>query len=256
MSSFRRLSVGLRLFLLGMLGASVGLHVAVFAPTSSARSAMLPQDARGFELYAQHCSSCHGIDASGTGDGPSLLGVGPAAVDFMLSTGRMPLANPGDQAVRQEPALSDEEIAAIVGYVSSLAQGEGEPIPTVEPSRGSLADGQLLFAQNCAACHGIAAQGNAVGGGGIAPSLGDATPRQIGEAIRTGPGVMPRFGDIVLDDRAVDSIARYVARVQHDPVSPGGANLGFVGAVAEGFIVWLVGIGLVLLLVRGTGSRA
>ena len=57
-------------------------------------------EARNRALYEANCSTCHGLDAAGTTNGPSLVTVGPAAVDFMLRTGRMPLANPGDQPTR------------------------------------------------------------------------------------------------------------------------------------------------------------
>src|SRR5262245_58205015 len=54
--------------------------------------------AAGRALYQTGCSSCHGEDATGTDDVPSLVGVGAAAADFQLRTGRMPLAVIGQQA--------------------------------------------------------------------------------------------------------------------------------------------------------------
>ena len=50
--------------------------------------------ADGQALYAQSCAACHGPGGTGTGDGPPLIAVGAAAADFMLRTGRMPLAAP------------------------------------------------------------------------------------------------------------------------------------------------------------------
>jgi ubiquinol-cytochrome c reductase cytochrome c subunit len=59
---------------------------------------------RGRDLYAQSCSGCHGEDLRGRkGQGPPLVGAGAAAVDFYLSTGRMPIASPTDEPVRADP---------------------------------------------------------------------------------------------------------------------------------------------------------
>ena len=71
---------------------------------SAPRSALA---ARGAELYAESCQSCHGIDGAGiaapgavhgvgdvAGFGPSLRGVGAQAADFYLRTGYMPLRDP------------------------------------------------------------------------------------------------------------------------------------------------------------------
>src|SRR5690606_25244559 len=44
----------------------------------------------GQQLYDQNCASGHAGAGEGTQHGASLVGVGPAAVDFYLSTGRMP----------------------------------------------------------------------------------------------------------------------------------------------------------------------
>ena len=146
---------------------------------------------------------------TGTENGPSLQGVGPASVDFMLRTGRMPLANPADQPVRGEPKFTPGQIEALIAYVASIAPG-GEPIPTVDTSAGDLALGAEVFLNDCAACHGAGASGDSVGGGQIAPSLYPADPTEIGEAVRIGPGLMPRFGPETIDQHELDSLAAYL----------------------------------------------
>ena len=60
--------------------------------------------------------------------GPSLVGVGAAAVDFQVGTGRMPMAQPGAQVPRKKAVYTAEEIAALAAYVASL--GPGPAIPT------------------------------------------------------------------------------------------------------------------------------
>ena len=240
----RILRVGLLLAVLGQIAWS-------FRPAPS--RALTDEERVGQELYQANCSTCHGLDALGTDNGPSLSQVGPASVDFMLSTGRMPLANPADQPRRGAPKFSPVQIDAIVAYLEALVPG-GEPIPAVDTSQGDLVRGAALFLENCAACHGAGGSGDSVGGGRIAPSLSAADPLQIAEAIRVGPGVMPRFGAETLDQSDVDSIARYLVWIRSN-ADEGGAQLGRVGAVAEGLVAVVIGLGLLILVLRLTGSK-
>ncbi|MFI5393304.1 MAG: c-type cytochrome [Myxococcota bacterium] len=240
----RILRIGLLLALLGQIAWS-------FRPEPS--RAQTDQQAQGQALYEANCSTCHGLQAEGTANGPSLQNAGPAAVDFMLSTGRMPLANPGDQPVRDEPKFTPEQTAAIVAYVETIAPG-GEPIPTVDPAAGDLARGAEVFLNTCAGCHGAGATGDSVGGGQIAPTIDPANPTQIGEAIRIGPGLMPRFGPETIDQADLDSVAAYLLWIR-DHGQDGGLQLGRVGAVAEGLVIVVVGLGLMILFLRLTGAK-
>ena len=72
----------------------------------------------GKKLFLEGCSSCHGTDAQGTNNGPTLIGVGAASVHFQVSTGRMPLANPGAQAPRNARDYSETDVAALAAYVA------------------------------------------------------------------------------------------------------------------------------------------
>ena len=240
----RILRIGLLLALLGQIAWS-------FRPEPS--RAQTDQQAQGQALYEANCSTCHGLQGEGTANGPSLQNAGPAAVDFMLSTGRMPLANPGDQPVRDEPKFTPDQTAAIVAYVETIAPG-GEPIPTVDPAAGDLARGAEVFLNTCAGCHGAGATGDSVGGGQIAPTINPADPTQIGEAIRIGPGVMPRFGPETIDQADLDSVAAYLLWLR-DHGEDGGLQLGRVGAVAEGLVIVVVGLGLMILFLRLTGAK-
>jgi ubiquinol-cytochrome c reductase cytochrome c subunit len=181
-----------------------------------------------------------------------LIGVGAAAVDFMLTTGRMPMADPTQPMLRQPPRFSRAEIDALIRYVASVAPG-GPPIPIVHPDRGELASGGRLFAENCAPCHGANGQGAAVAQGEVAPSLHEATPTQIAEAVRIGPGPMPKFGDRVIDAGDLDALVRYVLFLRQAP-DRGGLSLGHEGPVIEGFVAWLLGLGLLLAAVRLIGT--
>lgn len=211
-----------------------------------------PEAVSGEALYVAHCSSCHGLRGSGTGQAPPLIGVGAAAVDFMLTTGRMPMADPTQPMLRQPPRFSRAEIDALIRYVASVAPG-GPPIPTVHPDRGELARGGRLFAENCAPCHGANGQGAAVAQGEVAPSLHEATPTQIAEAVRIGPGPMPKFGDRVIDAGDLDALVRYGLFLRQAP-DRGGLSLGHEGPVIEGFVAWLLGLGLLVAAVRLIGT--
>jgi ubiquinol-cytochrome c reductase cytochrome c subunit len=209
----------------------------------------------GAALYDDGCVSCHGPDARGVPErGPSLRGVGAAALDFYLATGRMPLSDPDVEPPRTEPLYGAAQRRALIAYLTQLQPG-GEPIPVVHPQRGDLARGRRLFADSCSGCHQI------VGKGGVdpeivAPPLDKATPVQIAEAIRVGPYLMPRFDDRRLDAHDVDSIARYVTEVAQHPPDRGGWGIGNVGPIPEGLVVWLLAGGVLIAVARIIGRRA
>lgn len=193
---------------------------------------------KGKQLYLEGCSSCHGLEAQGAKNGPTLIGVGAAAVHFQVATGRMPLAAPGAQAPAKENIYSDEDIAAMSAYVASLAPGPA--IPTAEQidyADADVAFGGELFRINCAQCHQAAGQGGALTQGKYAPSLMEATPQEIYEAMLTGPQNMPVFGDGTLTVEDKQAIIAYVMDLQEAP-SPGGLSLGRLGPVAEGLFLW------------------
>jgi ubiquinol-cytochrome c reductase cytochrome c subunit len=207
--------------------------------------------ARGHDLYVTGCSSCHGADGAGTDRGPDLRESGPAAVDFYLSTGRMPMSGPDEQAQRKPPAYDEEEIAALVAYIDTFSVGPR--IPDVDPDEGDLVAGNLSYGANCAACHNSAGSGGAVGPSVLAPDLYAATPLQTAEAIRVGPGAMPRFSEGQVDQQELDDLVRYVAHLDR-PTDRGGLPLGRVGPVPEGLVAWILGLGTLLLFCFWIGT--
>jgi ubiquinol-cytochrome c reductase cytochrome c subunit len=212
-----------------------------------------PPDA-GRPLYLRDCAFCHGSRGEGTGVAPPLQGVGAQAADFYLSTGRMPVATPINDPPRRPPAYDRQQIAELVAFVASLAPGPA--VPQVDPSAGDLAEGALLYEVNCAACHSSAGVGGALTQGKEAPGILTATPTQIAEAIHLGgTGNMPVFGPESLPDAQVNSIIRYVQALQR-PRDRGGLALGHIGPITEGFIAWVVGLLLLVVFVRWTGTKA
>jgi ubiquinol-cytochrome c reductase cytochrome c subunit len=226
-----------------------GAGASATAPTPIPASS--PEAAAGARLFADACSSCHGLDARGiSGRGPSLYGAGAAAADFYLRTGRMPLAEPGDEPVRAPVLLGDREIRALVAFVGALG---GPPIPRVDPARGDLARGRHLFETSCAGCHQIVARGGIVTGG-IAPALQQASATEIAEAIRVGPYLMPRFTARQIPQSDLDSVTRYVLWTRH-PDNAGGWSIGDIGPIPEGMVAWLVAIAALIGVARLIGER-
>lgn len=205
-----------------------------------ADSASVRLAARGDGLFLTSCASCHGPQGAGTAVAPDIRNVGAALTDFMLRTGRMPLADVGQPVLRGPVQFDESDIQALVAYVSSL--GSGPDIPDITVTGADSAAGRQLFVANCAACHGPAAGGGAVGGGFVAPGLEQADPKTVGEAVLTGPGLMPKFS---FSPQQLDDIAAYVQFLRSAP-NPGGASSPAVGPVTEGFIAGIALIGLLL----------
>lgn len=205
-------------------------------------------------LYKEQCASCHGENAGGTVRAPSLHGVGEAAVDFYLSTGRMPKRGAGPTNIPPyRPILTPQQIAALDQYVTQLAARGGPGIPDVNPARGDMAEGGKLFRENCAACHGWGGTGGELTDGPV-PAITEATPTQLGEAVRVGPGRMPVFGDKTLTPAQVNAIAAYLRLIQH-PVDRGGNPISHYGPFAEGAVAWLLGLMAILGFIRWIGKR-
>lgn len=208
---------------------------------------------QGTELYLGQCAVCHGVQGQGTQRGPSLVGVGPASVDFQLSTGRMPVSQEVPQSHRRKPVFSADDISALVDHVASFGAG-GPQIPRVAP--GNLVSGREVFAANCAPCHGATGSGAVLTNGWTAPPLYGATATQVAEAVRVGPGLMPEFPGQVLSDEQLNDVSTYVERLRSERLDRGGNPLGRLGPLVEGLVGWLVMLGLLVAGVRWLGRRA
>ena len=206
------------------------------------------QIAQGKSLFEDSCSSCHGLDAQGTSQAPSLVGAGAAAVYFQMSTGRMPAKELGAENDRKPTDFTQQEIYAIAAYVASL--GGGPAIPSaaqVSTAGADTALGDELFSTNCAQCHGFAGAGGALTYGKTAPALDASTPTQIYTAMLTGPEAMPVFGDGTVTPAQKRDIIAYIIDTRNEP-NPGGLSLGRTGTVTEGLVAWLGGLGFLVLI--------
>jgi ubiquinol-cytochrome c reductase cytochrome c subunit len=247
---------GFVVLLMGLL--FTGGAYAVLSPAVATEDLASDQAAvqKGRELFLVGCASCHGRNAEGvttkdgTQYGPSLVGVGAAAVDFQVGTGRMPMARPGVQAQKKPPTYSPEETRALAAYVASL--GPGPAIPTEEQySREAIPEdeyeesvvrGGEFFRTNCTACHNFEGSGGALPGGKYAPSLDGVSEKHMYEAMLTGPQQMPVFSDDVLKPEQKRDVIAYIRSLQENP-GYGGFSMGGLGPVSEGLFAWFIGLG-------------
>ncbi|MFD2758987.1 cytochrome bc1 complex diheme cytochrome c subunit [Gulosibacter faecalis] len=197
----------------------------------------------GETLFNANCATCHGMNAVGTSEGPSLIGVGAASVDFQVGTGRMPMQNNAPQAPAKPVQFTDEEISQLAAYVASLAPGPAIPADEYLQADGDAAHGAELFRINCAMCHNVAAGGGALTEGKFAPELQTVEPVHIYEAMVTGPQNMPVFSDTNLTPQDKADIITSIVWMTDNTSMVGGYNLGSIGPVAEGLFIWIFGLG-------------
>ncbi|MFE9455429.1 c-type cytochrome [Streptomyces californicus] len=247
LSARRRHPLAAVVVLLLALAATGGLYAA-FAPAGKAQADETAQSLaieEGKKLYAVGCASCHGTGGQGTTDGPSLVGVGSAAVDFQVGTGRMPAQQPGAQVPKKKVIYSQAETDQLAAYVASLGAGPITPTDKqVDPAGADVANGGELFRTNCAQCHNFTGKGGALTEGKYAPDLEGVSPKHIYEAMQTGPQSMPSFPDTTMPEQEKKDIIAYIETVNGDKTeSPGGLALGGLGPVSEGLFAWIFGLG-------------
>ena len=247
----RRPAAGYAALLLGLVVVALvyGSLTSRGGATEASAAVGTQQDIEfGKDLFQANCSSCHGLEAQGTSQAPSLVGTGAASVYFQMSTGRMPAKEVGAENERKPVTFSEQQIEDIAGYIASL--GGGPEIPTAEQVSTEGADtalGSELFSANCAQCHGFAGAGGALTYGKDAPSLTASTPTQIYTAMLTGPEAMPVFSDGALPPQAKRDIIAYITETRVEP-NPGGFSLGRTGPVTEGLVIFLGGLGFLVLI--------
>jgi ubiquinol-cytochrome c reductase cytochrome c subunit len=228
------------------LSLVAGLHQVVAQPSSTSA----PPAGRGQQIYTGDCAFCHGPTGQGTFQGPDITQAGTAAVDFQVSTGRMPKAYP---LHREKPKYTADDIKALVDYTSGFVTGPA--VPSVDLAAADVAHGGELYRLNCAACHQMVASGGVLAYDVVVPSLRGSTATQVVEAMRTGPGQMPVFDKTTFSDDDAANIAAYVNEL-HDPADRGGLSLGHFGPVPEGLVAIVLGLGAMVLITRMLGTRS
>src|ERR1700751_1492757 len=216
----------------------------------------------GKQLFDPSVVSCHGANLQGVpAHGPSLIGVGEAAVYFQVSTGRMPAMRGEAQAVRKDPIFDESQVDAIGAYVE--ANGGGPTVVrnpdgsiAMQSLRGTdLGRGGDLFRLNCASCHNFTGKGGALSSGKFAPDLGPANEQQILTAMLTGPQNMPKFDDRQLSFEEKKDIIGYVRTVTEERQA-GGYGLGRFEPPPDGMAMWIIGMVAAIGLALWIGARS
>lgn len=244
------------LLLLGLLVTGGAYALFTSNSTASAQQLSAQDIAAGRKLFIANCQTCHGANAEGSPNGPSLIGVGASSVDFQVGTGRMPLQMSGPQGQVKKPQFSQEQIDQMAAYIASLGPGPALPDPEfLDASKGDPAVGGGLFRTNCAMCHNVVGAGGALTRGKYAPNLSAVSEEHLYEAMQTGPQNMPVFNDANLTPEQKRDIIAYVRNVSETP-SPGGFKLGSLGPVAEGLFIWFFGLAAVIGITVWLTARA
>jgi len=153
-------------------------------------------------LFAGQCVACHGPDGTGTGLAPALndpeVRVQPA--DDLSRT--ISLGSPGTLMASWQGTLATKEIDALVTLITRWDEVPDGAIPApdvpIPVTEESLAQGESLFSQNCARCHGPEGQGTprapALNVKGFLTETGDLAIEQIVTLGISGTP-MPAWGD-------------------------------------------------------------
>ncbi len=203
--------------------------------------------ADGEAIFRANCASCHGLNAEGTENGVSLIGVGAASVNFQVMTGRMPMAMQGPQALQREPMFTQEQSDAM-GDVRRLARARAGPAPPRRCStrRSSTPRASPPVASSSASTAPCATTWPAP----VARSPRASSRRRwtastathVYEAMITGPQNMPVFNDANISPEQKREIIAYLHYLDENP-SVGGFDLGNLGPVSEGLFIWIFGLG-------------
>ena len=233
--------------------AAATAAVEAVKPVSAVASA--DQISEGRKLFLANCASCHGKNAEGTKAAPSLIGVGGAAVEFQVDSGRMPGQASGPQLQVKKKQFTDEQIDALVAYATTLGNGPDVPTEEMIAANGDATRGGELFRINCAMCHNAVGAGGALTEGKYAPALKGVPADHVYEAMLTGPQNMPVFNDANLTPKDKKDIITYLVYLQQHP-SPGGLNLDNLGPVAEGLLVWIGVLGGIIAITVWLGAKS
>jgi ubiquinol-cytochrome c reductase cytochrome c subunit len=234
------------------VGSTVGSTLGAPGAAAGTTFSRAEETGLGQRVFLRDCAWCHGIQGQGTPRGPDLRQAGPAYVDFMLRTGRMPLLSPDTSGRGQVPKYDSATISALVQYVGEEL-GTGEPLPQL--SAGDITSGRTVFLANCAACHGSSGTGTILQDGTRVPQLFETMSELIAEAVGVGPGEMPPFGSGTVDEQELSDVTAYVQQLGPKQVK-GGHGLDQYGPIAESLVALLIPLPLLVLVIILMGRRA
>ena len=218
---------------------------------------------RGAELFAVNCAVCHGADGQGR-IGANLTkdfaGINPTAfIEETIATGIEGSRMPAWSQANGGP-FTDQDIADVAAYVNGLMGGSEPPAPAptvvvqaIVPAPGVTGDptaGAVIFAQNCAMCHGDTGQGRI--GAKLAKSWPAVNPSAyIRSTVERGieGAVMPAWledngGPLTKSD--IDNVSAYILSLKAEqpstpaPTTTSGPLSGAVGWILLGVIAVVI----------------
>ncbi len=178
-----------------------------------------PNPASGAPIYAEKCSPCHGD--LGMGDGaqgaqlpnpvPAIGRVDKARTAVPSSWYSMVTNGNLERFMPPFASLSEGQRWDVIAYVLSLSTSEEQ-----------LAQGEALYQDNCAACHGAEGRGDGPGAANLPASptnflnqelMASRSANDLFESVQTGVGdAMPAYGDQLTEDE-IWSLAAYIRQM-------------------------------------------
>jgi cytochrome c oxidase cbb3-type subunit III len=170
----------------------------------------------GKVAFATNCASCHGAGGQGAkgyanlNDDDWIWGGKLADIKQTIEHGVRWEADKATHssampAFGRDGVLTPEQISIVADHVRTYAETPDSDAPTLE--------GEKLYAENCASCHGVEGKGNPEVG---APALYDRVwlysadkPTIVARIANGGGAVMPAWKDR-LDDTTIKALAVYV----------------------------------------------
>jgi ubiquinol-cytochrome c reductase cytochrome c subunit len=167
----------------------------------------------------------------------------------------MPATGQGAYVPRKEAKFDERQTEQIAAYVQSVGGGPVLPVGSLRGDASSISLGGQLFRINCASCHGTTFRGAPLSAGKIAPSLNDATDKQIYAAMLTGPENMPVFSDNEITPAEKRAIVAYIQTIKASK-DPGGSGIDRIGPVSEAIVIWVGGVGAIMIAILWIGARS
>lgn len=170
-----------------------------------------PSAAQGQRIYASDCAQCHGPD--GTGAVPSarnfkdldyMRGETPANFYGTVTEGR------GDMPAFRDRLTSDDrwDVAFYVWRLSTTAE--------------ILSQGERIYQENCAACHGTDGSGEVLGSADFTDlrQMDSLAPRDLYLTVTQGRGSMPSWQSRLSQDERW-AVIDFLRTFTYDPTLPG-----------------------------------
>jgi ubiquinol-cytochrome c reductase cytochrome c subunit len=165
----------------------------------------------------------------------------------------MPATGQGSDEIRKTAKFTEDQTRALAAFVQSVGGGPALPTGNLIDIK-NVAEGGELFRLNCASCHGTTFKGAPLSAGKVAPALNAAKPLQIYAAMQSGPESMPVFSDNQLTPEEKSAIVTYVETIKASD-DPGGSGIDRIGPVSEAIVLWVVGVGGLMIAILWIGAK-